>query len=328
MNLGGEPDRDDFGLPPVDIEIPDDARELDRDVQAYRREQRALRRRQRRMRLHAPLTRDGVVLPLLASCLVLALIAGTLLTVFTAGPGDGLPGATGPSRGVSGAGGPVNGARAGNGSAGTGRTSATGPASPKAKSPAPSRADTPAAVPSTHKLPATKALEVSGRHVALQSLLANHASVVIALVLAPAQCGCAVAVRKLYSQVHAAGLRLYLVGPVGHAAATARLGKGLPKGGAIIGQDASGALFRSYRPTGLTALLVQPDRTVGVATKLTPGLLLTAQLDKLSAAANRAQSPGSTSAPASPAPRSPTPGSPAPGTQSPTSAPVATTSPR
>ena len=95
MNLGGEPERDDSGLPPVDIEIPDDARELDRDVQAYRRELRARRRRERRMRLHAPLTRDGVVLPLLASCLVLALIAGTLLTVFTAGPnGEGdLPGA-------------------------------------------------------------------------------------------------------------------------------------------------------------------------------------------------------------------------------------------
>ena len=72
MNLGGEPERDDSGLPPVDIEIPDDARELDRDVQAYRRELRARRRRERRMRLHAPLTRDGVVLPLLASCLTVA----------------------------------------------------------------------------------------------------------------------------------------------------------------------------------------------------------------------------------------------------------------
>ena len=45
MNPGSDPDRDDFGLPPVDIVIPDDARELDRDVQAYQRELRALRRR-------------------------------------------------------------------------------------------------------------------------------------------------------------------------------------------------------------------------------------------------------------------------------------------
>jgi hypothetical protein len=84
VNPGGEPERDDTGLPPVDIEIPDDARELDRDVQAYLRELRAERRRQRRRRLHMGLTRDGVILPLLACCLILALITGTLLTVFTA----------------------------------------------------------------------------------------------------------------------------------------------------------------------------------------------------------------------------------------------------
>ena len=84
MNPGGEPERDDTGLPPVDIEIPDDARELDRDVQAYFRELRAERRRQRHRRWHVGLTRDGVILPLLACCLILALITGTLLTVFTA----------------------------------------------------------------------------------------------------------------------------------------------------------------------------------------------------------------------------------------------------
>ena len=38
MNTGGDQGRDDYGLPPVDIEVPDDARELARDVQAYRRE--------------------------------------------------------------------------------------------------------------------------------------------------------------------------------------------------------------------------------------------------------------------------------------------------
>ncbi len=84
MNPGSEPDRDDFGLPPVDIEIPDDARELDRDVQAYQRELRALRRRQRAGRLRGPLTRDGMVLPLLAGCLILALVASTLLIMFAA----------------------------------------------------------------------------------------------------------------------------------------------------------------------------------------------------------------------------------------------------
>jgi hypothetical protein len=84
VNSGGEPERDDTGLPPVDIEIPDDARELDRDVQAYYREQRAERRRLRHRRLHRVLTRDGILLPLLACSLILALITGTLLTIFTA----------------------------------------------------------------------------------------------------------------------------------------------------------------------------------------------------------------------------------------------------
>src|SRR5215472_13301529 len=87
VNLGGDPGRDDYGLPPVDIEIPDDARELDRDVQAYHRELRVRRRRMLLKRLGTPLTRDGMVLPLLAGCLALTLLAGTLLTVFTARPG-------------------------------------------------------------------------------------------------------------------------------------------------------------------------------------------------------------------------------------------------
>jgi hypothetical protein len=83
VNIGGDPGRDDYGLPPVDIEVPDDARELDREVQAYRRELRALRWRGRTRWLVVPLGRDGMVLPLLAGCLALTLLAGTLLTVFS-----------------------------------------------------------------------------------------------------------------------------------------------------------------------------------------------------------------------------------------------------
>jgi len=84
VNAGGDPGRDDYGLPPVDIEIPDDARELARDVQAYHRELRSRRRRRLARRVYGPLTRDGMVLPLLAGCLALTLIAATLLTVATA----------------------------------------------------------------------------------------------------------------------------------------------------------------------------------------------------------------------------------------------------
>jgi hypothetical protein len=84
VNRGGDPERDDYGLPPVDIEIPDDARELERDTLAYHRELRLQRRQRLVRRLSGPLTRDGMVLPLLASCLALTLLAGTLLTMFTA----------------------------------------------------------------------------------------------------------------------------------------------------------------------------------------------------------------------------------------------------
>jgi hypothetical protein len=87
VNTGGDPGRDDYGLPPVDIEVPDDARELDRDMQAYHRELRSRRRRRLARRLYGPLTSDGMVLPLLAGCLALTLLAATLLTVFTVGQG-------------------------------------------------------------------------------------------------------------------------------------------------------------------------------------------------------------------------------------------------
>jgi hypothetical protein len=76
-----DPGRDEYGLPPVDIEIPDDARDLDRDVQAYYREVRARRRQLRLRRLTTPLIRHGMVIPLVAGCLALTLLSGTLLTV-------------------------------------------------------------------------------------------------------------------------------------------------------------------------------------------------------------------------------------------------------
>jgi hypothetical protein len=87
VNIGGDPERDDYDLPAVDIEIPDDARELDRDLQAYRRELRARRRQRLGRRLRGPVTRGGMVLPLLASCLALTLLAGATLTMFSAGRG-------------------------------------------------------------------------------------------------------------------------------------------------------------------------------------------------------------------------------------------------
>jgi hypothetical protein len=91
VDIGGEPERDESGLPPVDIEIPDDARELDRDLHAYYRELRAGRRRRRAQRIIAPFTKHGMVIPLVAGMLAVTLFTGTMLTVITSAPETTLP---------------------------------------------------------------------------------------------------------------------------------------------------------------------------------------------------------------------------------------------
>ena len=91
MSFASEPGRDDGSLPPVDIVVPDDARELDRDVLAYHREQRARRRRQRALRVLRPFrVRDAggqaAIMPFIAVCLAISLVGGALLSVVTMGP--------------------------------------------------------------------------------------------------------------------------------------------------------------------------------------------------------------------------------------------------
>ena len=83
MNPGGGSGWDDA---PLDIQIPDDARELDRDVLAYHRELRAQRRRNRLRRLTGPFSGQGTVMPLLASILAVCLVAGAMLSVATFSP--------------------------------------------------------------------------------------------------------------------------------------------------------------------------------------------------------------------------------------------------
>lgn len=83
MNPGGGSGWDE---PPLDIQIPDDARELDREVLAYHRELRAKRRRNRLRRLAGPFAGRGTVLPLLASILAVCLVAGAMLSVATFSP--------------------------------------------------------------------------------------------------------------------------------------------------------------------------------------------------------------------------------------------------
>ena len=83
MNPGGGSGWDES---PLDIQIPDDARELDRDVLAYHRELRAERRRNRMRRLAGPFAGNGTVMPVLASILAVCLVAGAMLSVATFSP--------------------------------------------------------------------------------------------------------------------------------------------------------------------------------------------------------------------------------------------------
>ncbi len=227
MNAGGDPDRDDFGLPPVDIEIPDDARELDRDVQAYQRELRAMRRRQRATRLRGPLTREGMVLPLVAGCLILALITSTLLIMFAADQ-TGMPDQPGHV--------------------------ATQPLSPKHTA----ATSQPAAGKINGPLPAGQ-IVVAGKAVPLRTITGPRPAV---LTLVPADCKCAPALRELAAQAAQAGVPVYLVSAKGGEQQLAGLAAQAGQGSAKLAEDTSDVLFKTYGRSGVTAILVRPDGLV------------------------------------------------------------------
>jgi hypothetical protein len=256
VNLGGEPERDDFGLPPVDIEIPDDARELDRDVQAYRREQRALRRHLRRRRLRGPLNGDGMVMPLLASCLVFALIAAVLLTVFTATSSD-MPGqsASAPRR--------------------TPTTSALATSVPAAPATSPAAPATAApGVQTAARLPDV-AIDVGGRNLALRKVTAS------VLALVPRGCACTAALRQLIRQAANARVTLYLVGTDAAVAALRRIAAGAGPAKPRVADDSKNVLGTAYPASGLTAIMVNAGGSVALESGLRPGLQLASEFQSL-----------------------------------------------
>jgi hypothetical protein len=246
VSPGSEPERDDTGLPPVDIEIPDDARDLDRDVLAYRRELRAVRRQQRRNRWHRSLSRDGIVLPLLACCLILALITGTLLTVFTATSDQGL---SGP---------PATGA---NSAPATGRGAAAPPAGPGPH------------IGPAGLLPRAVVITDDGVPIPVDEL--SRAM----LVIVPPGCACRSTLDWLGSVAVKASATAYLVYSSHTRAEVERLYGQLDKEGqsALIPADDAGNVLtsRASFPVGmpatqLTAILVSPDRIVHYANGLSP----------------------------------------------------------
>jgi len=225
VNPGSEPDRDDFGLPPVDIEIPDDARELDRDVQAYQRELRALRRRQRASRLRGPLTRDGMVLPLLAGCLILALITSTLLIMFAADQ-TGMPELPGHT--------------------------ATPSAAPKHPTSQPPAGKIGGPLPSGQ-------IVVEGQRVPLRTVTASMGAV---LALIPRNCRCAAVLRQLGARAGQAHVAVYLVGTADVIQQVLQLAAQAGQTSARVAKDVSNVLGTTYGQSGVTAILVRSDGIV------------------------------------------------------------------
>jgi hypothetical protein len=268
VNPGGEPERDETGLPPVDIEIPDDARELDRDVQAYYRELRAQRRQRRGLRARGSLAKDGIVLPLLACCLILALITGTLLTVFTATsdqnptrhPVAGNPTARPPSaRSTGGASGAASGGPA---------SSANNSSAPASAGPPPATSQ-PATVPGM--LPQA-IIAVDG-----QAPMSVHNLSQAALVLIPPHCDCTATVSWLIYVVANARAQTYLVYSPESKADVFGVYGGLSTGKrqqVLLALETDDLLSDSIPGTphsGPTAILIGPKKNAIYATGLRSG---------------------------------------------------------
>jgi hypothetical protein len=262
VNPGGEPERDDTGLPPVDLEVPDDARDLDRDVQAYYREQRAWRRQQRGRRLRGSLARDGILLPLLACCLILALITGTLLTVFTATSDQILPGPAGGKAA----------ARPSAASSGAASGAATSGAAPAAGSAGASGVAQAAGAPKPDVVPGVlpDATMVVAAQLPKQVQDLRRA----ALVLIPANCNCTPAVSWIIHVATGAHARPYLVYTGSTEATVDGLYRTLPssqRAQATLALDADGLLRDSVEQSlpadGLAAIVIGTSK-VGYATML------------------------------------------------------------
>jgi len=272
VNTGGDPGRDAYGLPPVDIEVPDDARELERDVHAYHRELRSQRRRLLARKLIGPLTRDGMVLPLLAGCLALTLLAATLLTVFTVGQGTIGGPLTRPGGAGSAAPGPVAG-RPGTGTVGS--PAATVPATGEPGGP----------------LPDAMVL-VDGMPEHLVDLTGPRQFAVV-LALIPPGCRCVRDLQQLARQVQG-GAQIFLVGIRG--ADVSRLTSRIALARTHAVEDSGDMLPVLYRAsTTLTAVLVRKDDSVAGLVKDKHGFRITAAVRAMASAhAGNAPSPGAT----------------------------------
>ena len=229
VSFASEPGRDDSNLPPVNIVVPDDARELARDVLAYHREMRARRRRQRLTRLFSPFNRHefgghAAILPLIATIVALAMLAGAMLSVITISP------ASAPTVPPS------------SGSSGVPNFEWSKPISLPAGT---VRLDAP-----------------DGRTVQVRSLVNSL------LALVPANCQCGTALRSLAAQANAIRLGLYFVASGAAIPQLADLTVRYGGGAARAVYDTGDVIGAASHAVGLTLLLVRGDATADVSRNL------------------------------------------------------------
>lgn len=245
MSFGSDPGQDDNGLPPANTVIPDDARELDRDLLAYRREQRARRCREWLTGLLRPLRWLGLdghvsILPVIAICAALFMLAGVMLSVLAIGPASA-PTVPPPA--------------------------ASPPPSEGAYAPADGTATEAPLPPGLTELP-PGTFTVTGTRVPVRDMRSA------ALALVPADCGCDRELARLAGQASAAHVGLYFVGEGGSIpqipAMTIRDGGGV----AAAAADPGNVLDAAYNPEGLTVLLVYSDSTARVSRHLPAGFQL------------------------------------------------------
>jgi hypothetical protein len=251
VSFASEPGRDDSSLPPLNVVIPDDARELDREVLAYRREMRVKRRRQRLLRLIQPVNRPefgghAAIVPLIAICLALTLVGGALLSVATMGP------AAAPTFTSS---------------------------APPAVKPSPVKPSAPAG--SLTKLPAGN-IKLDGQVRPARSLISS------AIALVPQHCACGTALLRLANQAKAADVGLYFVASGAAISQLPMLTSRYGDDKAEAAVDADGVFGAAYHPVGLTVLLVFSDATAEVHRDLGVNFQFAATLSALTQAGSQA----------------------------------------
>jgi hypothetical protein len=182
--------------------------------------------------------------PVIAGFLVLAMIAGMILTMFSANP-SGIVGSLDGPRFK-----PYTSTGQGGGPANASRQAAT---------------NAPAAADRIARLPAKRIVVSAGKPFTLRAPKAA------AIVVVPTNCGCSDAISRLLTLAKSVGVQVYFAGSrTSSVAALSGMKPALYKGTAVLAIGAGNALDRAYPPNRLEILLVDSRGAVTARSGLPP----------------------------------------------------------